>query len=58
MNVINLGLSFFLLAGSALMAEPTAAPSSNASDPTAEALPILRANYIGFKELQYKEGDR
>jgi hypothetical protein len=57
MNALHLSLYFLLLAGTALRADPPAAIPPTATDPLAEALPILQAKYIDFKALNFKEGD-
>lgn len=48
---------FFLLTGTALLADPSPAPQSTADAATAEAVPILQAGYVDFKTLHYQPGD-
>jgi hypothetical protein len=58
MNILKLtSLSLLLLTGPVLLAEPPAVSPPNATDPLAEALPILQTKYADFKALQFKEGD-
>ncbi len=64
MRIINFTLASWFAACGLLTAESTApvpaptAPTSVQADPTAEALPILQAKYVGFADLHYKDGDR
>jgi len=50
-------LSFLLLTGPVLLPDPSAIVSAPATDPLAEALPILQSKYVDFKALNYKQGD-
>ncbi|MCE0485078.1 MAG: S41 family peptidase [Methylacidiphilales bacterium] len=58
MNVTARILSLFLLAGTALGAEPAVTPSEAGNDLLSEALPILQAHYIDGQKLDVKPGDR
>ena len=69
MSTLKLALSLLLLTGEALLAEPAPAiapaPADSTADsvgkPTdllAEALPVLKKDYVGFLDLEVKDGDQ
>ncbi len=53
-----LSLSILFMTAPIIWADPIAIASSSSTDPLAEALPILEAKYAGFKDLNFKPGDR